>query len=237
MNPADRKKIMLAGGVALAAILVIAFFVLRGRGGRGQAGPATGFQEMEATATETGGAAGPRTPGGAGGAATEEAAAGGGTGASAAAVEAASKPGPMVGQVQMGIGPAEPTRVDPFLTFEPPPQPTPPELLVGLPMVGVVPGGLRPGGGATTVARVGKRRVAGLLFNDQAWAILENDDGETFIVKPGDVVDGIRITAIARDSLFLRDSDGRRWQVLLRGASPGSRAGTTVSGMPETPPA
>jgi hypothetical protein len=233
MNPADRKKIMIAGGIALAAILAIAFFVLRGRGGKQEAGPAAGFAGTEATET----AGGPAAPVGGGGppAPGQEAPqAAGGEGA----VAAPAGPAPMVGVIQMGSGPAEPTRPDPFLTFEPPPQPTPPELLVGLPLVGIVPGGLRPGGAvATTVARVGNRRVAGLLFNDQAWAILENEDGETFIVKPGDVVDGIRITAIARDSLFLKDSDGKRWQVILRSMGPGARAGSTVSGMPETPPA
>jgi hypothetical protein len=230
MNPADRNKIMIAGGIALAAIIVIAFFLLRGRGGKGQAGPAGGFSATTATATEGGAGVegGPPAPG----EAAPEAAGGGAAGA-----EAAPTAMPMVGAIQMGSGPAEPTRPDPFLTFEPPPQPTPPELLVGLPPVGVVPGGLRPGGAVITVARVGNRRVAGVLFNDQAWAILEAENGETFIVKPGDVVDGIRITAIARDSIFLRDSDGKRWQVPLRGLGPGAGAGSTVSGMPETPPA
>lgn len=234
MNPADRKKIMIAGGIALAAILAIAFFVLRGRGGKQEAAPTAGFAGTEATETAGGPAAGPgmETAGGppAPGQAPQ--------GAGGEEVAAAAGPAPMVGVIQMGSGPTEPTRPDPFLSFEPQPQPTPPELLVSLPPVGIVAGGLRPGGATTTtVARVGNRRVAGLLFNDQAWAILENESGETFIVKPGDVVDGIRITAIARDSLFLKDSDGKRWQVILRSMGPGARAGSTVSGMPETPPA
>jgi hypothetical protein len=146
---------------------------------------------------------------------------------------------PSIGVVKMGIGPAEPTRIDPFVTFNPPIPPTPPELMVTLPPVGLVAGGLRPGG-AVEVARIGNRRVAGLLFNDQAWAILEDEEGSTYIVKPGDVVEGIRITAISRDSIFLKDRDGKKWEVPLRGLGPGAAAGgmqTTASAMPEMPPA
>jgi len=143
-----------------------------------------------------------------------------------------------LGVVAIGSGPVEPTRPDPFLTFEPPPRPTPPELLISLPPVALEPGGLRPGG-PSDVPRVAGRRVAGLLFNDQAYAILEQED-ETFIVKPGDVVDGIRITAIARDSIYLVDEDGQRWAVPLRGLGPGDLGGGfggRVTGMPEMPPA
>jgi hypothetical protein len=209
MNLADQKKILIAGGVAVVAVILIVVFVLRGRGGQGAAETA-GFQEgvaTEVTGAVEGGEAlvpGEGVPAEAGGEVPE-----------AGPVPA----GPRVGAVQMGIGPAEPTRKDPFLTFDPP-QTTPVEILVGMPTVGLVEGGLRPPGATVGGARVGDRRVAGLLFNDQAWAILEDEGGETFIVKPGDVVQGLRITAIARDSLFIMDRDGNRWQVPLRGRSP-----------------
>ena len=227
MNLTDRNKILIAGGVAVVAILLVVFFVLRGRKPEESAGGAGAFTQGEAVETAGAGAA-PAAPG-----AAAPAAAGGEAPAAAGA-------GPSVGVVQMGIGPAEPTRPDPFLSFEPPAQPTPPELLVSLPPVGVVAGGLRPGGVTTAGPRVGNRRVAGLLFNDQAWAILEDEDGETFIVKPGDVVDGIRITALSRNSIFLMDRDGMRWEVPLRGLGPGtavSTASSTVSAMPSVPPA
>lgn len=227
MNLTDRNKILIAGGVAVVAILLVAFFVLRGRQPKESAGAAGAFTQGEAVETTAAGEA-PAAPG-----AAAPAAAGG-------EVPAAPIAGPFVGVVQMGIGPAEPTRPDPFLSFEPPPLPTPPELLVALPPVGIVAGGLRPGGAMTTGPRVGNRRVAGLLFNDQAWAILEDENGETFIVKPGDVVDGIRITALSRNSIFLMDRDGMRWEVPLRGLGPGtalSTASSTVSAMPSVPPA
>jgi len=227
MNLTDRNKILIAGGVAVVAILLVVFFVLRGRKPEESAGGAGAFTQGEAVETVAAGEV-PAAPG-----AAAPAAAGGEAPAAAAA-------GPSVGVVQMGIGPAEPTRPDPFLSFEPPAQPTPPELLVSLPPVGVVAGGLRPGGVTTAGPRVGNRRVAGLLFNDQAWAILEDEDGETFIVKPGDVVDGIRITALSRNSIFLMDRDGKRWEVPLRGLGPGttvSTASSAVSAMPSVPPA
>ena len=231
MSLADRNKILIAGGVAVVAILLIGFFVLRGRGRKESAGGAGAFTQGEVAETAAAGGGGP-VPG--------EAAPAAAGGEEAAAAAPAAAAGPSVGVVQMGIGPAEPTRPDPFLSFEPPPQPTPPELLVTMPPVGIVPGGLRPGGITLAGPRVGNRRVAGVLFNDQAWAILEDEDGETFIVKPGDVVAGIRITAIARSSIFLMDRDGKRWEVPLRARGPGtavSTASSTVSAMPEVPPA
>jgi hypothetical protein len=140
----------------------------------------------------------------------------------------------------MNSGTTEPTRPDPFLTFEAPPAPIPPEVTANLPPVVLQAGGLRPPGmpeGAQ--GPLGRRRVAGLMFNDGAWAILEQEN-QSFIVKPGDVVDGNRITAIGPDSLFVTDPQGRRWRVDLRSLA--STEGAAVSsssnvpGMPETPP-
>jgi hypothetical protein len=77
------------------------------------------------------------------------------------------------------------------------------------------------------------------MFNDGAWAILEQEN-QSFIVKPGDMVDGNRITAIGPDSLFVTDSQGRRWQVDLRSlASPEGTvvpSSNRVPGMPQAPP-
>jgi len=234
MNLADRNKILIAGAIAAVAIIAIAFLVMRGRKPAAAGGGAGAFTQGE-QAVETAAA-----PGGAPPAPGEVPPAEAGGEAPAAGAPAPAVAGPSVGVVRMGIGPAEPTREDPFRTFEPPPVPTPPELLIGMPPVNLVEGGLRPGGASTEGPRVGNRRVAGLLFNDEAWAILEDENGETFIVKPGDVVDGIRITAISRNSIFLMDRDGKRWEVPLRGLGPGApaaAASSTVAAMPTRPPA
>jgi hypothetical protein len=235
MNLSDQQKKLIAGGIALIAILVIVFFVMRHRRRPPEAGLAAGgfAQTGEEVAGGVGQAGGPAVGEGAAGAGAA------GLGAGVAG-EAAVAPAqyPSIGVVKMGIGPAEPTREDPFVTFNPPPQPIPQEVLYPLPAVGLVAGGLRPGG-ITEVARVGNRRVAGLLFDDQAWAILEDEQGDTYIVKPGDVVEGIRITAIARDAIFLKDREGNKWEVPLRGLGPGGQAGgveTTAAAMPEMPP-
>lgn len=229
MSPADRKKILIAAGVAVVAIVVILFF-LRGRKPTGTEAGAGSF--TTATQDEPQGAEQPAVPA-AGEAASPQTQAPAPEGEAQVAA-AAGEAKVMLGVVEMGSGPVEPTRPDPFLTFEPPPRPTPPELLISLPPVGLEPGGLRPGG-PSDAPRIAGRRVAGLLFDDQAYAILEEED-QTFIVKPGDVVDGVRITAIARDSVYLVDADGRRWAVPLRGLGP-SGFGGRVSGMPGMPPA
>ena len=143
-----------------------------------------------------------------------------------------------VGVIAMGRGGDEPSRSDAFLTFEPKIPPPPPELQTPLPVV--VPGRIRPEQPAE-LAVLGSRRVAGVKFNDRPWAILEEGD-EIFIVKPGDVVDGLRILAIARRSVYVEDSDGRRWEVPLRGReiAPAAEVRTPgasyVEGMPALPP-
>ena len=230
MSPADRNKVFIAGGIALIAIVVIVFVVLRGR--------RAGTQELGAGA----GAFGPplaEAPAGAPGFPPAPGEQAPGAPAPEAEVEVAAGPAARVGVIRMGRGSDEPTRPDPFQTFQPPVRPPAPELVVSLPTVTLEPGGLRPGGPSETFATIGRRRVAGVMFNERPWAILEEED-KTFIVKPGDVVAGIRITAIARDSIFLLDPEGRRWRVPLRGLGLGveraSAAASRTAGMPELPP-
>ncbi len=225
MSPADRKKILIAGGIALVAIIVL-IFILRARGGGSAAVGPGDFAGGDVQAEEGAAPATGETPAAPG--ATEAAA---GEGEAAEGEAAAVRAGNVI---RMGGGSSVMTRDDPFITFEPEPEPTPPELIVNLPPVNLQSGGLRPAG-IPEVAEIGRRRVAGLLFNDRAWAILERE-GETFIVKPGDRIDGNLITAIARDSVFLIDDQGRRWQVPLRGLGPGAGASapaaSRISGMP-----
>ena len=226
MSAADRNKIIIAAGVALVAIVLIFVFV-RGRRPAQPPAQAGAFGTPMAAPVEgpaAPGAPGPPTPG------IDVAAAPGAPGE--AAPGAVVRAGPVI---QMGTGPSVITRPDPTITFDPPIT-TPEELLVNPPPVALVPGGLRVQ--TDRPAQIGDRRVAGLLFNDRAWAILEKD-GQTFIVKPGDVVDGIRITAIAQNSIYLVDRDGNRWEVPLRGPTPGaasSGVGPAAPGMPGWPP-
>lgn len=235
MSAADRNKLLIAGGVLLVAIIVIVF-LLRGRSARqgttGAAGFAGPAQPAAAGAPAVGAGTGATAPGQA-----APAAPGGAFGAGGAAGEQQVAVAPdMVGAVRIGSGPGEPTRRDPFVTFDPPPQPRPAEVRANLPPVSLQTGGLRPPGLPESLGQVARRRVAGLLFNDGAWAILEQDN-EAFIVKPGDVVDGNRITAIGPEAIYVTDSDGRRWKVHLRSLAPGTAAPAgTVPGMPAMPP-
>ena len=231
LSQIDRKKLVIVAGVVVLALIVLVF-VLRGGKRRGrQAGPAGAFRAEEETAagTEVATAPAPGAPG------TQPAAEG----------EAPEAVAPaMLGPVRLGRGSEVRTRPDPFLTFESPPPPPPPELVVNPPPVNLRAGGLRPVGVSEIMvagaAEIGQNRVAGLMFNEGAYAILEAGPGQTFVVKPGDIVQGNRITAIARDSIYLVDPEGRRWQVQLRGKGPGgvslSGTGTTIEGMPGSPP-
>lgn len=235
LSQIDRKKLMIAAGVVVVALIVLVFVLRGSRRQASQAGPAGAFTGGEQTAAGTGTAAegsAPAAPG------TEE---------QAAAGEAEAPTGAMLGAVRLGAGSDVVTRPDPLLTFDPPPVPTPPELLVNPPPVALVPGGLRPEIppeiAAPESVQIGRYRVAGIMFNDGAFAILEAEPGQTFVVRPGDVVENNLITAIARDSIYLVDSAGRRWRVELRGRGPGgvslsSSAGATgtIAGMPGSPP-
>lgn len=243
MSAADRNKVIIFGAVALVAIVGIVFF-MRGRKSAGASGNgAGGFGQQAAQApaagTRVAQAPGAAAPAGTGGATT---ATGGGVapvpcvvgGPAAPAAPAGGgqivKAGPVI---QMGTGPTEVTRRDATISFEPPVITTPEERN---PLPSVTPGPIRPPG-ATVVAQIGDRRVAGLLFNHRALAILEKE-GRNFIVKPGDVVDGIRITAIAQDAIYVMDEYGKKWQVPLRSATPGTAGtagGEVVAGMPSGP--
>jgi hypothetical protein len=126
-----------------------------------------------------------------------------------------------------------------LINFEPPPPVITPEEKTPLPPVITVAGGLRPGGESTGIVEtIANRRVAGVKFNGGAWAILEKDGEKSFVVKPGDVIEGTKITAISRDCIYVVDPDGQRWQVPLRGAGPGGATPVTtrrVPGLPESP--
>ncbi len=234
LSQIDRKKLMIAAGVVVAALIVLVIVLKGGKRQGAQGGPGGAFtgggQAAGGVATAQGGA--PAAPG------TQQQA--------GAEKKPAAPSGTMLGAVRLGAGSDVVTRPDPLITFDAPPVPTPPELLVNPPPVALVPGGLRPVvppeiSGSESV-QIGRYRVAGVMFNKGAFAILEAAPGQTFVVKPGDVVEGNMITAIARDSIYLVDSQGRRWRVELRGSGPGGAAVSeggaagTIAGMPGSPP-
>jgi hypothetical protein len=226
MSPADRNKILIIGGVVLVAVLAVGFFFLRGRKASAPA-ETTGSFPTETTQAPV--------EGGEGGGVPAEAPAPGEETPEAAGGEVPAEV--RVGLINMGRGVDEPSRPDSLLTFEPKIPPPPPEIVTPLPVT--ILGPLRPAQPAA-VSVIGRRRVAGVMFNELPWAVLE-EGRDTFIVKPGDIVDGVRIAAIARDAIYVVDPEGRRWVVPLRGTGPAAEVGSGESsylgGMPELPPA
>jgi len=226
MNFGDKKKMLIAGGIAAVAIILLLVFVMKGKKSAGGAGGAAG------------------TRAGAGGAQTAQAGTTPAPGQVVAPpVASAVETGKLVagqnlfGSVSKGSGQMSAlSRPDPLIFLEPPPPVIAPEEKTPLPAVITVAGGLRPGGsGEVGIApTIANRRVAGVKFNGGAWAILERE-GETFVVKPGDVIEGTKITAIARDSVYVTDADGQRWQVPLRGSGPGGATPVTTRRLPGMP--
>ena len=61
----------------------------------------------------------------------------------------------------------------------------------------------------TIITEVPSRRVSGILTGDGVYAVLENNAGDTEIVKPGSITsDGYRVVAINSDSVKLQRKDG-----------------------------
>ena len=132
----------------------------------------------------------------------------------------------------------DPYRVDPFQRLiEPPPpprQPPPPPppaavVQVGIPpvMMGALP--------EVLIAREGPyRRTAGVLWNNQVWAIIETEK-TTAVVQPGDVVEGNTVRAISPQGLILAIQGGEEVDVELAGRGAASRPRAAPAGM-STPP-
>jgi|SRR5579884_480252 len=61
----------------------------------------------------------------------------------------------------------------------------------------------------TIITEVPSRRVSGILTGDGVYAVLEDNNGDTEIVKPGSITsDGYRVVAINSDSVKLQRRDG-----------------------------
>jgi hypothetical protein len=246
MNFADKKNILIVGGVAAVIVVVLLVFVMKGKKGSAGAGAgggaATGARRARRGA-QTASAPAPGQVGAGAGAPAAGAAPTPGAvtpGAAALAGEQVAAGANLFGQVGKGTGQMSAlTRSDPLINLEPPPPVITPEERTPLPPVITVAGGLRPAGETTGIMEtIANRRVAGVKFNGGAWAILVREN-ESFVVKPGDVIEGTRITAISRDSVYVTDPDDQQWQVPLRGSGPGGGATpvTTrrISGLPGEP--
>ncbi len=225
MNLGNRKNLMIAGGAAAVIIIAAVVVFMMTRKGPDTTSSSGSFGPGAGQTTQTAGA--PPAPGattrGAAGA-TQTAAvtpgAPGAVGGAAGTTAPAATEAPKLGVIRLASGESSVTnRPDPMLTFDVPPPPIQPEQKVILPPINLQQGGIRPAGTTVGVSEtVANRRVAGLKFGEGAWAILEKD-GQTFVVKPGDTVEGTKILAISKDSVLVRDANGQRWQVPMRGAT------------------
>ena len=245
MNFADKKNILIVGGVAVVIVVLLLVFVMKGKkgsGGAGAGGAATGRRGAGRGAQTASAPAPGQVGAGAGVSAAGAAPAPGAVTPSSAtpAGEQVVAGANLFGQVGKGTGQVSAlTRSDPLINLEPPPPVITPEERTPLPPVVTVAGGLRPAGETTGIMEtIANRRVAGVKFNGGAWAILVREN-ESFVVKPGDIIEGTRITAISRDSVYVTDPDDQQWQVPLRGSGPGGGATpvTTrrISGLPGEP--
>jgi hypothetical protein len=83
--------------------------------------------------------------------------------------------------------------------------------------------------------KVGDKRMAGLLVNDSVWAVLEVGTGTaestSYVVKPGDTVENIRVQRIERDKIVIRDAENKLKEVELRKAPPKSTGQGGMEGM------
>jgi hypothetical protein len=223
MTEQRKKQLMIAGALVAVVALVLVFVAFRSRGGEEVTPP-----------TEIATSPGPMAVGGA-----ALPSAGGGTGA------AAPGPGAMPGAgvasaTDIGIMKPPPNakprvapRKDPFQPFPLPPewlevirrmnQAAQPPLIyqLGLPAVAVrttyVSGPSTATPGLPYAVAAGSRRMSGILWDGRVWAIIETDDGQSHVVKPGDVLDdGSRVTAISRDSMVVAQA-GQRQTVGMKG--------------------
>jgi hypothetical protein len=132
----------------------------------------------------------------------------------------AGLPGAAPGAV---VKPTERSRPDPFAPlFKPPPPPPPPPPLppqpaavqVGIPAV--MAQALPPEAVVETVARE-QGRMAGVLWNDRVYAIIETES-TVAVVQPGDTVNGRTVRSISPQEAILASKGGEEVKVPLRGA-------------------
>ena len=149
-------------------------------------------------------------------------------------------PGAPAGAVEK---PTEPYRPDPFANIFPPPppprQPPPPPPLPAAIQVGIPPvfAQLLPSEGVREIAEREQGRMAGVLWNDRVYAIIETDTAIA-VVQPGDTVDGRTVRSISPQEAILASKSGEEVKVPLRGAmgmAPRVAPAATPPGSPALP--
>jgi len=246
MTEQRKKQLMIAGALVAVVALVLVFVAFRSRGG-----------EEVTTPTEIATSPGP-TP--VGGAELPSAGGGPTAGGPPYATAAGPAPGAMPGAggpsaTDIGIMKPPPNakprvapRKDPFQPFPLPPewlevirrtnQAAQPPLIYQWALPAVAAGKTTYVSGPSTAmpglpyaVATGSRRMSGILWDGRVWAIIETDDGQSHVVKPGDVLDdGSRIAAISRDSMVVAQA-GQRQTVGMKGR-PAPAGGTIATGAP-----
>ena len=194
MDDKQKKQLMIGGGVAggLVALALLYFFVLKGPSDE------TTDTTTQANPQKAGEGMGRPRP-------TPQSAGAGGAPQQAAS----ANPAPAGKNKSLQIASAFPGRkTDPFY-YERHIVPPPPNVFDQVtPKMVAVENAPRKSTIHTTVRVVPTRRVSGLMSGDGVYAILENTNGDTEIVKPGSrTKDGYTVVAINPDSVVLELED------------------------------
>ena len=217
MSAKDKQRLAIAVGLVIVVAAALYLLLFRPRAEpTASVGSESGGTPFGAAAIKPQGAAAPQPP------------------------AAPGPPAPAAAQAPPEVQPG-PSRSDPFALLFPPPPPkreTPPPppppplavVVVGIPpvMVEALPPIRRPAG---LLAGVPQRRVAGVLWNDRVWAIIESEK-ITAVVQPGDVVDGNTVQAISPQGMILTSKSGKETEVPLRGRGQGAAPGSVPVGAP-----
>ncbi|UCH34217.1 MAG: hypothetical protein JSV65_17030 [Armatimonadota bacterium] len=229
MSAKDKQRLGIAIGLAVVVLVALYFLVLRK-----PKGEETTAAETSAATKETTAASKTKARPGAG--AVGIAARPGAPGALAAA--GGPKPGAPAGPA---AAPAEPYRVDPFAPlFPPPPKPPPPPPPPPPPavvQVGIPPVIAQLPPEAVPRPPEERRRMAGVLWNDRVYAIIETEN-TVAVVQPGDTVDGGTVRSISPEALMLATTGGQEVEVPLRnrtGPAPSVVRTATPPGRPGLP--
>ncbi|MGB9797725.1 MAG: hypothetical protein ACPLSK_03805 [bacterium] len=240
-----RTQLIIGGALAVVIIVIVLLLVLRkpaGAGGNRPPFPMMGMMGMsgnmpsggntpEGGNTPSGGMTGMGMPG-MGPMAMMGAGAPMGMGSMPGQAEAA-KP---TRKVPAGP-PKEPSRADPFAI------PIPKEVKERLARIDIVPPPrLTPQKmpmPATATIQVPFTRMAGVAVSQGVYALLEGANGRSFIVSPGDSVEGFTVERIESDKVILKSEDGEETTVELKGATipsgmggmPGMMPGAGMPGM------